>query len=60
MGEKASGIDRRCFMKAGAYATAAVGTARQGVHEHWNNGHDKLYSRNLGADEGIELLRVDL
>ena len=31
-----------------------------GVHEHWNNGTDKLYSRNLGADEGIELVRVDV
>jgi len=26
-----------------------------GVHEHWNNPLDKQYSRNLGADEGIEL-----
>ena len=31
-----------------------------GVHEHWSNGADKLYSRNLGADEGIELVRVDV
>ena len=27
-----------------------------GVHEHWNNPVDRQYSRNLGADEGIELL----
>ncbi len=27
-----------------------------GVHEHWNNATDKQYSRNLGADEGIELI----
>ena len=27
-----------------------------GVHEHWNNPVEKLYSRNLGADEGIELV----
>lgn len=27
-----------------------------GVHEHWNNSADKLYSRNLGKDEGIELV----
>ncbi len=27
-----------------------------GVHEHWNNPVDKLYSRNLGLDEGIELV----
>jgi len=28
-----------------------------GVHEHWNNPVDKQYSRNLGADEGIELIQ---
>ncbi len=27
-----------------------------GVHEHWNNSMDKQYSRNLGKDEGIELM----
>jgi hypothetical protein len=27
-----------------------------GVHEHWNNARDKLYSRNLGKREGIELV----
>lgn len=27
-----------------------------GVHEHWNNSTEKLYSRNLGEDEGIELV----
>ncbi len=27
-----------------------------GVHEHWNNNTDKLYSRNLGKGEGIELV----
>ncbi len=30
-----------------------------GVHEHWNNAKDKLYSRNLGKSEGIELVRTD-
>lgn len=29
-----------------------------GVHEHWNNSVEKLYSRNLGADEGIELIGI--
>ena len=29
-----------------------------GVHEHWNNANDKMYSRNLGKDEGIELYRI--
>jgi hypothetical protein len=30
-----------------------------GVHEHWNNATDKLYSRNLGTGTGIELLTVE-
>ena len=29
-----------------------------GVHEHWNNSVDKQYSRNLGKDEGIELICI--
>lgn len=29
-----------------------------GVHEHWNNSTEKLYSRNLGKDEGIELIQI--
>ena len=37
-----------------------VPLASLGVHEHWNNGVDKLYSRNLGAKEGIELIRASL
>ncbi len=28
-----------------------------GTHEHWNNPKDKMYSRNLGKSEGIELIR---
>ena len=31
----------------------------QGVHEHWNNERDRQYSRNLGLDEGIELVTRD-
>ena len=27
-----------------------------GVHEHWNNSILKQYSRNLGGEEGIELV----
>lgn len=27
-----------------------------GVAEHWNNSKDKKYSRNLGKNEGIELV----
>lgn len=30
-----------------------------GVHEHWNNSSEKLYSRNLGKNEGIELIRIN-
>jgi len=29
-----------------------------GVHEHWNNVTEKKYSRNLGYEEGIELVYV--
>lgn len=29
-----------------------------GVHEHWNNPAEKLYSRNLGLGYGIELVKV--
>lgn len=29
-----------------------------GVHEHWNNTEDMLYSRNLETDTGIELVKV--
>ena len=31
-----------------------------GVHEHWNNADEKRYSRNLGKDQGIELIGVQL
>jgi hypothetical protein len=27
-----------------------------GVMEHWNNAKEKKYSRNLGKNEGIELV----
>lgn len=30
-----------------------------GVHEHWNNPIDKQYSRNLGFDKGIELIKTN-
>ncbi len=30
-----------------------------GVHEHWNNQTDKKYSRNLGKNEGIELINAE-
>lgn len=31
-----------------------------GVHEHWNNAIDKKYARNLGRQEGIELVTPSL
>jgi len=30
-----------------------------GVHEHWNNAAGRRYSRNLGKQEGIELLALN-
>jgi hypothetical protein len=33
-------------------------TQSLGVHEHWNNPTDKKYSRNLGKNEGIELVAL--
>jgi hypothetical protein len=30
--------------------------ASLGVHEHWNNATERKYSRNLGRQEGIELI----
>lgn len=35
---------------------AGVEVTNLGVHEHWNNQADKQYSRNLGREEGIELV----
>jgi len=32
--------------------------ASLGVHEHWNNPQDRQYSRNLGKNAGIELVKV--
>jgi hypothetical protein len=28
------------------------------VHEHWNNATDRKYSRNLGKNQGIELVSL--
>lgn len=32
--------------------------SKLGVHEHWNTPRDKLYGRNLGRNEGVELVRA--
>lgn len=55
--------------EAGLVANAPSGTVytynkgntvtNLGVHEHWNNAEDKQYSKNLGKDEGIELVIVN-
>jgi hypothetical protein len=40
------------------HATNTTRMASLGVHEHWNNPEERLYSRNLGKREGIELIRI--
>lgn len=42
----------------GNYCPNGVPTGSLGVFEHWNNAHDRQYSRNLGKDEGIELKEI--
>lgn len=37
-------------------ASGGIRLTSLGVHEHWNNSDDKLYSRNLGSGDGIELI----
>ena len=54
--------------EAGLVANAPSGTVytdsqghmvtNLGVHEHWNNSTEKLYGRNLGKSEGIELIQL--
>lgn len=41
-----------------AYAGKEEGSL--GVHEHWNNDTARMYSRNLGTGDGIELYRVSM
>jgi len=31
-----------------------------GVHEHWNNPNDMQYTRDLGGDDGIELVKIKI
>ena len=38
------------------HASDVTPLASLGIHEHWNNPTDKLYSGNFGAAEGIELI----
>ncbi len=42
-----------------AYRDGAGNPAESlGVHEHWNNATERLYSRDRGEAEGIELVRI--
>ena len=42
-----------------AYLDGAGNPAEsRGVHEHWNNATERLYSRDRGEAEGIELVRI--
>ncbi len=41
------------YMDGNGHAVSSLG-----VHEHWNNSTEKLYSRNLGKDKGIELIKI--
>jgi gluconolactonase len=40
------------------HAENKVRLASLGTHEHWNNPKDRQYSRNLGKNEGIELVKA--
>ncbi len=40
------------------YNGAGKKAGNLGVHEHWNNSAEKMYSRNLGKNEGIELISI--
>lgn len=44
--------------KFGDYRPNGVKTGSLGVFEHWNNCHDRQYSRNLGKKKGIDLYQV--
>ena len=46
--------------KWGAYCPNGVKTGSLGAFEHWNNAHDKQYSRNLGENKGIELYEIKM
>lgn len=44
--------------KFGDYRPNGIKTGSLGVFEHWNNPRDRQYSRNLGKNEGIELITI--
>jgi hypothetical protein len=41
------------------HAAATSRLPSLGVFEHWNNGVDRKYSRNLGSGNGIELVMIE-
>lgn len=41
------------------HATPTQRLTSLGTHEHWNNTEERKYSRNLGRNEGIELVTVE-
>jgi uncharacterized protein (DUF362 family) len=41
------------------YAPNGIPLQSLGVHEHWNNPHDRQYSGNLGKKGGIELIYIN-
>jgi hypothetical protein len=53
----ATHIRRRCMI-LNAMASDAAASVYMSINEHWNNGTDKKYSRNLGKEHGIELFLV--
>lgn len=64
----ASANNENYLHESGLVGSAPSGTAytdsrgrvvtNLGVHEHWNNSTEKKYSRNLGKNEGIELVQI--
>lgn len=64
----ASANNENYLHEAGLVGSAPSGTSytdsrghavtNLGVHEHWNNSTEKKYSRNLGKNEGIELVQI--
>lgn len=45
------------FLKRGSYKLAILSSL--GVHEYWNNPHDKQYNRNINKNgTGIEIVQI--
>ncbi len=59
LGQPASQTDYLDVGDIPQYLIDQGASASLGVHEHWDNAIDKLYSRNLGTGDGIELLAIE-